>query len=494
MNKFSLIAASVIRKLSNFAFAEDGSIKAKVLRSGIWVGASKVFLTLLSLVRSVVLARLLSPDAFGLMGLAGIAIRAIETFTRPGISQALIQRQDDFDKASDTAFTLLLLRGFLLALLVAALAPFISSYYENETLESMLEVLAIVFIIDGLTNINTINKMKELNFRRISYIEQLTEFLSTIIVIFAAYILRSVWALVIGQLVSSSLKALLSYYLIEGKPRIRFNWKIAKELLSYGKFITASSIVIFVATEIDTAVIGKIMGTEKLGYYVLAFTFADLATSSISKLISSIMLPAYSKLQADKAALKKAYLTTLKFVCLITLPVMVGVVLTADLIINTVFGEKWYLSVTPLQILIVFGFIRSLTSINGYLFEGIGKPKIAFKISLLRLAILVPLIVPITKAYGLDGVAVLITIGIAVQWIISIFVLRKHIFTSIKDIALAIYPAFWRSVLMGALVVFATQYFDEIHLLNMIIVVSIGVVSYGILSAQLLLKISNIKQ
>ncbi|MCG7906652.1 MAG: oligosaccharide flippase family protein, partial [Candidatus Thiodiazotropha taylori] len=240
MNKFSLIAASVIRKLSNFAFAEDGSIKAKVLRSGIWVGASKVFLTLLSLVRSVVLARLLSPDAFGLMGLAGIAIRAIETFTRPGISQALIQRQDDFDNARDTAFTLLLLRGFLLALLVAALAPFISSYYENETLESMLEVLAIVFIIDGLTNINTINKMKELNFRRISYIEQLTEFLSTIIVIFTAYILRSVWALVIGQLVSSSLKALLSYYLIEGKPRIRFNWKIAKELLSYGKFITAS--------------------------------------------------------------------------------------------------------------------------------------------------------------------------------------------------------------------------------------------------------------
>ncbi|MCG8036999.1 MAG: oligosaccharide flippase family protein, partial [Candidatus Thiodiazotropha taylori] len=111
MNKFSLIAASVIRKLSSFAFAEDGSIKAKVLRSGIWVGASKVFLTLLSLVRSVVLARLLSPDAFGLMGLAGIAIRAIETFTRPGISQALIQRQDDFDKARDTAFTLLLLRG-----------------------------------------------------------------------------------------------------------------------------------------------------------------------------------------------------------------------------------------------------------------------------------------------------------------------------------------------------------------------------------------------
>ncbi|MCG7954779.1 MAG: polysaccharide biosynthesis C-terminal domain-containing protein, partial [Candidatus Thiodiazotropha endolucinida] len=127
-------------------------------------------------------------------------------------------------------------------------------------------------------------------------------------------------------------------------------------------------------------------------------------------------------------------------------------------------------------------------------FEGIGKPKIAFKISLLRLAILVPLIVPVTKAYGLDGVAVLITIGIAVQWFIGIFVLRKHIFTSIKDIALAIYPAFWRSVLMGALVVFATQYFDEIHLLNMIIVVSIGVVSYGILSAQLLLKISNIKQ
>ena len=206
------------------------------------------------------------------------------------------------------------------------------------------------------------------------------------------------------------------------------------------------------------------------------------------------MLPAYSKLQSDKVALKNAYLTTLKFVCLITLPVMVGVVLTADLIINTVFGEKWFLSVAPLQILIVFGFIRSLTSINGYLFEGIGKPKIAFKISLLRLAILIPLIVPITKSPGLDGVALLITVAIAVQWIISLFVLKKHIYTSLKDIAAAIYPAFWRSMLMGSLVVLATQYFDEIHLLDMIIVVSIGVASYGLLSAQLLLKISNLRQ
>jgi O-antigen/teichoic acid export membrane protein len=494
MNKLSLLVSSVIRKLSNFAFAEDGSIKAKVLRSGIWVGASKVFLTLLSLVRSVVLARLLTPDAFGLMGLAGIAIRAIETFTRPGISQALIQRQDEFKNARNTAFTLLLIRGFLLALFVAALAPFISNYYENDTLEPMLQVLGIVFIIDGLTNINTINQMKELNFRRISYIDQLTALFSTLIVIVTAYIMRSVWALVIGQLASASLKVLLSYYLIEGKPKISFNWKIAKELLSYGKFITASSIALFIATEIDTAVLGKIMGTEKLGYYVLAFTFADLATSSISKLISSVMLPAYSKLQSDKEALKSAYLTTLKFVCLITFPVMVGVVLTADLIINIVFGEKWAQSITPLQILIVFGFVRSLSSINGYLFEGIGKPKIAFKISLLRLAILLPLIVPIAKTYGLDGVAVLITVGIAVQWIVGLFVLNKNIHTSIKDIAITIYPAFWRSMLMGALVLLAAQYFDEIHLLDMIVVVFTGIVTYGLLSAQLFLKISNLRQ
>src|SRR5690606_27891894 len=104
----------------------DGSVRTNVIRSGIWVGAAEIVMAVLSVGRSVALARLLTPEMFGLMGLCSIVIRAIETFTRPGIGQALIQRQASFEEARDTAFTLLLARGIMLGMFLAAAAPLIA--------------------------------------------------------------------------------------------------------------------------------------------------------------------------------------------------------------------------------------------------------------------------------------------------------------------------------------------------------------------------------
>jgi PST family polysaccharide transporter/lipopolysaccharide exporter len=248
-----------------------------------------------------------------------------------------------------------------------------------------------------------------------------------------------------------------------------------------------------VAAQIDTAVIGKVMGTEKLGYYVLAFTFAAMATTSISKHISSIMLPAYSKLQSDKIALKAAFLKTLKFISLIIFPIMVGIIITAEPIVLVVFGDKWSESIAPLQILVIFGILRSLSAINGYLFEGIGKPKLAFQLAFLRMIILVILIVPTAKSYGLEGIALLITLGIGIQWIMGLFLLRSNIGATINDIALAIYPALWRSGLMGALVFTVGQYTESSQLINLIISVVVGILTYGTLTARTLIKIGRVK-
>src|SRR5687768_8031363 len=106
----------MLKRVATFAFGDGGSIKARVLRSGIWVGASEVGLSLLGIVRSVALARLLNPEIFGLMALAMVVVRTIETFTRPGLAQALIARSGNFGEAGPTAFSLLVVRGFLLAL------------------------------------------------------------------------------------------------------------------------------------------------------------------------------------------------------------------------------------------------------------------------------------------------------------------------------------------------------------------------------------------
>ncbi len=481
--------SKIFKELRRMAFADAGSVKARVIRSGIWVGAASVCGSILDVVRSVALARLLSPEMFGLMGLAGIAIRAVETVTRPGVAQALIARQRPFEEAAATAFTLLALRGLLLALVLAALAPWVASFYEVEILESMIQVLAAVFVIGGLANINTIALQKELDFRRLTYLGLATTVLGTLVVVPLAYWLRSVWALVIGQIASAGLGTLLSYYFVAGRPRLAWNAEIARELFRYGKFITGSSLVLFIALELDSAVIGKMLGVEQLGFYALAFTVANLATTNLSKIASSIMMPAYSKLQDDKPALRRAYLRTLSLVMLVVLPATLGLILMADAIVVVVYGAKWLPAALPLKLLAIFGLVRSLAAFSGYLFEGIGLPKIAFQLGLLRLLVIVPLIVPATSQYGLIGAAVTVTAGIAVQWIAGLVFLNRHLDIGVSQIFVACWRSVWSTAVMSVTVAGLMQFLPTQTIFGFVTIVFGGVAVYSALNARLALRL-----
>jgi O-antigen/teichoic acid export membrane protein len=448
---------ALIRKLTRFATADGGSIKARVVRSGIWVGIAQAGVTILGALRSVVLARLLTAEMFGLMGIASIVVRTIESFTRPGIAQALIARQQSFEEARDTAFTMLFLRGLMLAALLAIAAPWIATFYEKPELTSMLLVLSSTFVIAGFRNINTIARERELDFRKLTYLSQSTAFIGVVVTIFVAWWLRSVWALVIGSVVSVTLDMLLSYWFVPGRPRFGFDRTIAAGLFKYGKFITGSSALSFIALELDSAAIGKVLGTEQLGYYVLAASIATLASVTLSKLASGIMMPAYSKLQTDVPALRRAFLRTLSLLMFAIAPATAGVIVVAEPLIHGVLGEAWLPAVVPLQLLALFGLFRALFVFSGYLFEGIGHPGVAFRLALLRLAIIVPLLFPMMNSLGLAGAASTVTIAAAAQWIVGLFLLRRHLQVSVVEVFTHIWRPLWSSAVM-ALVVLAVGF------------------------------------
>lgn len=482
---------NAIKKAARFAMSDGGSIKHRVLRSGIWVGLSEIGLQSLGLVRSVVLARLLTPETFGLMGLAMIVVRAVETFTRPGIAQALIARQESFDEASATAFTMLLGRGLLLALAMAAVAPWIAQFYDAAELGPVLQALSAVFLIGSFSNINTVARQKELDFRRLTYLSQLTTLIGTIVTIGVAFWLRSVWALVIGQLASVSLSALLSYVFVEGRARLAFNPKVARELLAYGKFITGSSAVLFVATELDSAVIGKVLGTDQLGFYTVAFTIAHLATANLSKIASGVMMPAYSKLQSDLPALRNAYLRTFSLVLFVVVPATAGLIVVAEPLMAVVYGEKWLPAAVPLKILVVFGLFRALAAFNGYLFEGIRLPGIAFQLGILRLLVIAPLIVPVTREFGLAGAALTVTGGIAVQWGVGLVFLRRHLGVKLRQLAAHMTGPLWTSLAMAATAWGSMLLWDGRTIPGLIATVLCSAAVYGLLNLGFLLRLKR---
>lgn len=480
-----------LKKLARFAFAEGGSVKSRVLRSGMWAGLSEVGLSVLGIVRSVVLARLLTPDIFGVMALAMVVVRAIETFTRPGVAQALIARQQDFDKARNTAFTMLVVRGFLLAALLAAVAPFIGDFYESPELPFMLQVLAGVFILTGFRNINIIARQRELEFRSLTYLTQTSNLIGTLSTIAIAWWLRSVWALVIGQLISATLGALLSYVFVPGRPRFEFDREVARDLMRYGKFITGSSMLLYIATEIDTAVIGKVMGHAELGYYTVAFTIVHITTTQLAKVAAGIMMPAYSKLQSDLPALRNAYLKTLGLVMFAVLPASLGLVLVAEPLVRVVYGEKWLLAAVPLQLLAVFGLFRSLAAFTGYLFEGIGQPKVAFTMAGVRLAVLLPLIVPAAMYYGLEGVAVTVIAGMAAQWVVGLFYLHKRIDIGFGKILRTMWQPAWTAALMGLAAWGMMQVVNANQVGGLLATVGVAAVVYLLPNLKMLLALKN---
>lgn len=443
------------KKLSatkHFLLSDHGSLKSRVLRSGFWVTGAEILLQSLSFVRSVFLARLLTPEAFGLMGICIVVLRAVETFSTPGIGTALIQRRDDFSIARDTAFTLLAVRGLLLSILLVLVSPLIAVFFEEQTLELMLMVLAATFIVGGLQNISLIAHQKALDFRRIAYLDQATALVSTIASITLAYIFRSVWALVFGEIVRSIMFTIGSYALLPGKPRFSFSWKITRELLDYGRFVTASAIVLYIATELDNLVIGKILGTEQLGFYVLAFTLANLVTTQISRLTSRVMLPAYSAIQNDTLALRTNYLRIIALVSVLVFPTAAGLLALGPDFVVAIYGERWVSIFEPMSVLLVFGVSRAFASINGYLFQGVGKPSMDFQSALVRLVILAPIIGPMVYKWGLMGAAVAVTIGIVAQWAYGVYRMRRLLDIPLKSILSEMGGPLWKAVLMGCVV------------------------------------------
>jgi O-antigen/teichoic acid export membrane protein len=480
------VPLQAFRKVLRFAFADGGSVGTRVFRSGIWVGMSEAMLAVLGVVRSVALARLLTPDVFGLMALALIVVRAIETFTRPGVAQALIARRDDFDAAAPTAFSMLVGRGVLIAACLAIAAPWVGKFYESDSLGTVLQVLALTFVIGGFVNMNTIARQKELDFRRLSYLAQVTTVVGTLTTIAAAWWLRSVWALVIGQLITALLNAALSYYFVPGRMRFGFDRRIARELLGYGKFIAGSSIVLYVATELDSAVIGKVLGHAELGFYTIAFTVAHLATTNLSKVAAKIMMPAYSLLQSDLAALRSAYLRTFGFVLLAVLPASAGLIVLAEPLIYAVYGERWLPAAVPLQVLAVFGLLRALAAFAGYLFEGIGKPQLSMYMGVLRLAVIAPLIVPATMKYGLLGAAVTVTGGMLAQWLLGLYYIRKHLGVRLGQLGRAMWRPLWTTAAMTAIAYGATLTWDNHSLLGLGTTLACAVIAYALLNLRTL--------
>ncbi len=406
-----------VKKFYQFMHASEGSVKQKFLRGSLWLGLGSILLRFMELFRSIILARLLLPEIFGLMGILSLLREGIEQFTQMGFGDAIIYRKSEIDECINTAWILNIIRGLLLFVLLYFLSPLVSSFYGEDVLNIGIKVLAIVFIFNGFSNTYMILYRKNIDFKKIAILNLVSQFIGIVAVIILAYYLRNIWALLFGTLFSSLAQMLLSYWIAEKKPKLSFDKKLAWEMFHYSKYLTGAGILVFLITRLDDGLVGKVLGMEELGFYINAYFFANLPATHITAILAPLIFPTYSYYNEDQEKLNQLFLRVLKVVSIVTIPASFGVLALSDEIASVLLGDIWLPMVPALKILVFFGLFRAIGACTGPLFKAMGKPRVIFWILFWKLIIIAVIIYPLTTHYGILGTAIAVTIPMALEQI-----------------------------------------------------------------------------
>ncbi|WP_418286656.1 lipopolysaccharide biosynthesis protein [Halorubrum sp. DTA46] len=389
-----------------------GSVVQRTVKSGVWVSATKISLRASQLLMLVILARLLAPRDFGLMGIALLTLSATRRFTDIGINAALIQdKKDNVDEYLNTTWSLEIGRGLLLFAFLFVSAPTIASVFGEPDAAPILRVLGLIPVLYGLRNPAVVYFQKDLTFHKDFVYQSSGGLVQFVVGVGYALYSPTVWALVFASVAKTATLFVLSYALHGYRPWPTFEVAIAKKLIHYGKWITASSLVGFLYSEGDDAFVGWFLSATSLGFYQYAYQLADTPASEVSGVISKITFPAYSKLQSDLGELRSALLQTTRLTAFVTFPIAFGIALVAPSFVPAVLGEEWRPMIRTMQILTMYGLLHSITRNFGAVWKALGRPDYVAKLGFLRVCCIAILIWPATARWGIEGTA-LVVVGV----------------------------------------------------------------------------------
>jgi O-antigen/teichoic acid export membrane protein len=439
------------------------TLPQKMVQGGAWISSLKIIGKILSLIRLIIIGRILAPSDFGLMGIALLTMSALETFSTFGFGQALIQKKENTDNYLDAAWTVLIIRGFVVFIIVYLVAPYVAFFFHTPEVKPIIQVLGLVTFFQAFANIGTIFFQKELEFNKVFIYRFVGISTNFVVAVIAAIILRSVWALVLGLLAEKVVNIVVSYLIHPYRPHLSKDIAKAKELFSFGRWILGSSMLVFIGEHIDDIFVGRVLSAVALGFYQMAYRISNMLETEITQVISTVAFPAYAKIQDKQTRLQKAYFRIMRLTIAISLPITVGIVLLAPEFTRVFLSEKWMPMVTTMQLLAIAGFIKSIVSTGSPLFIGSGFPKYEFYMQLIRGLTIIIVIYPLIVFMGISGAAIGVILSIAGMLIIWYPFSQKIIRVSWRKYFETFWPPLFCSLLMAGSIYIAKIYWNPIQ-------------------------------
>jgi O-antigen/teichoic acid export membrane protein len=452
---------------------------SRVMSAGFWSAALRIALRMSVLVRTVILARLLVPDDFGLMAIATISILFVERLAEGGIDAAIIQRRGDVRLYLDAAWTLQIARSLATAAIIFLSAPYIAVFFDAPEVQPIIRVLIVSLILKGFTNVAVVLFQKDLRFDRHFALEMSGQGVDVVVSIAFAFALQSVWALVFGAIAGSASRLVASYVLDSYRPRIKWNWIQIRSLFTFGKWILAGHFLHFVSSNVSDIVVGRLLGVTSLGLYRMASNFGGVMTTEITGVAHQVAFPTYSKLQGSADRLRQAYMGSLHLISFIGFPAGIGIVVVAPDLVHGLLGAQWVPIIVPLQILAVGGIFLGLGGTVGPLLQSQGRPDVPPRFDVARLAMLIVLLYPAIGAWGLNGAAIAVAGAAVISSTAALLVALRWVSATEREVRQAlVFPAFNTGLMTVAVVGIQVLFPDLNAVLSLLISAMVGVVVY----------------
>lgn len=394
----------------------SNSIKNQAVKGVVWSSVERFSMQGAQFVMGIIMARLLTPDDYGLIGMILVFTSISQVFIDGGFANALIQRQDRSETDFSTVFYINLGISILFYTLLYLLAPYIASFYEQPLLTNITRVYAITLILNSITAVNRTKLVIAVDFKTQTKISFIAAILSGIIGVYCAYTNYGVWAIVAQAISFSIFNIILNFYYVRWIPSPIFSVASFKKLFAFGSKLLVANLISSVYTNLYVFAIGKKFSPTSLGLYTRADHFAQFASANLGNILQRVAFPIFSQIQDDDQRLIRAYQKYITMSALIIFPIILGLCGVAKPLILVLLSEKWGDCTILLQILCFSYLWNCIVTININLLNVKGRSDLVLKLEAAKKSVAFTILF-ISLYFDLIGVC----IGLAIYSMIALY-------------------------------------------------------------------------
>lgn len=456
------------------------NIRTSIFTNLIWRFMERCGAQLVTLIVSIILARILNPEVYGIIALVTVIITILQVFVDGGLATSLIQKKDADDIDFSTVFYFNIFSSFLLYIVVFLIAPLIANFYNMMELTLIIRVLSLMLVVAGVKNVQQAYVSRNMLFKKFFFSTLGGTVGAAFVGIVLAYLEYGVWALVFQMLFNIVVDTIILWITVKWRPKIIFSIERLNKLFSFGWKMLMANLIATINGQLKQLVIGKIYSSTDLAYYNRGRQFPDIIVANINTSIDSVLFPALSNEQEDYIKVREMTRRSIKVSTYIMAPLMIGLFVCADSFVKLILTDKWIPCVPFMRIFTIIFFFYPIHTANLNAIKAMGRSNILLKLEIVKDVFGIVILFG-TMKYGTIAIAYGMLISSLFSQVVNSWPNRKLLEYKYINQILDIVPNIIIAIIMGGSIYFI-KFLDYGDLLTLFLQISVGAILYIALS------------